>query len=433
MTDFTYLPADLWRDIAKFLSPKDHQALLLASQFFNGKVAIASSLLQPHYNRLYALDPSLPALLPNDNAKATIFFRKAAEKILACQNQEVKHLRKIPDDCLVNLHLEQATIEQLEKNSLILDEINSRIIINEINKNKTSSKLILDAIRLTRFPIKTLSGVDKESYIKKLGALDIISIISEIDLHAYFETLTELDINDNYMQSIDLTTLDKLSTLNCTCNNSLESLKLSNNLKTLNAPYNHLKVLDLSYCDSLETILCNQNQIEKIYFPKNGRILTLICDKNKIKSLDLSGLNGLANERLNIDFNPLEELCLEGVDPFIQKQYSRFQTELLFKKLLKNFHDAEKKQEIIQTMGPRYSYANCLKYLGFMQTSTIASEQLISAVVSATSFLPSYSVSSKEVVMDLEQENNLSHSNPLKRERDEDDADSSERPVKKRK
>lgn len=419
MTDFTYLPADLWRDIAKFLSPKDHQALLLTSHFFQNNVASASILLQPLYNRLHVLDPSLPVLLPNDNVKATICFRKAAEKVLAFQNEEVKYLQgnsfrvsKMPNDCLEKLHLGSATLEQLEENSLVLDEINSRIIREKISENKSGKNLDLGLCGLTRFPT---------------------SLIAEHDNHIYFKELTSLNLLSNYIKKLDLSSLDNLIKLDCSVNHVLESVKMPNNVTQLLCSVNKLKFLDVSNCDKLEILFCDTNQLESIYFPKNGKIKTLQCQKNKIKILDLSRLMDLAYENLNFDFNPLEELYLEGCNPFVQQQFEAFQTKLLFNKLLKNFHDAEKKQEIIQTMGPRYSYANCLKYLGFMQTSTIASEQLISAVVSATSFLPSYSVSSKEVVMDLEQENNLSHSNPLKRERDEDDADSSERSVKKRK
>lgn len=227
-----------------------------------------------------------------------------------------------------------------------------------------------------------------------------------------YRSLQDLTVSLNHINVI--TGPNDCGKSDCIVNRVLESLKIPNKLAILNCSVNNLKFLDLSQCHELEMLLCDDNKLESIIFPKNGKISTLISQKNKLKILDLSGLVHLRNETLNIDSNPLEELYLEGTDRFIQNAYNRYQTGLLFKKLEKILHDFDKKQIIIKELGDRYTYFNCLKHLGLNQTAIIFSEQVTETVSSVSNFLPSFmSLGTEE---SMETEKNLP---PLKREREE--------------
>lgn len=414
MTDNNHLLVDFWRTVGNnYLSLNDFKNLMSVNKAFNQFIPFQNANLQFAYARLCALDMSLPILLPADNVQATLFFRQAAEKILNRQKDEIKYLQggqfranNMPEDCMNQFYLETATIEQLENNSAILDEINCKIIRKEIDKDASMTILVLQSAGLTRFPQ---------------------SIIEEPNYKAYFEALTSLDLSINYIKNLNVSTLNNLTKIDCSVNHVLEAIKVPNNIKKVICSTNKIKFLDLSLCSELEMVMCNENQIIAIDLPQNGKIFSLHCQRNKLKSLDLGGLVHLNNATLNFDYNPLEYLGLQGIDPFIQKQYNGYQTKLLFEFLSKNLHENDKKQMAIKELGSnRYTYANCLQYLGFQQTARIFSASLREFASSATYFLPSFMMSKKDEAMEIEK--NLP---PLKRERDEEEEPGN--PSKKRK
>lgn len=397
MTDFTYLPNDLWREVAKFLSPKDYKALLLVSQFFNTKVSTTACFLQPVYNRLYALDPSLPALLPIDEINAMNCFCTAAEKILARHQVEVEYLQggmyapnKMPSEYLEKLHLRSATIEQLEENSAILDEVNSQIIRTNIDAAMTSTNLGLQFSRLTRFP---------ESLIKE-------PIYAE-----YFKKLTSLDLTSNNIQNFDFSSLDKLTTLDCSLNN-LQSFKIPSSLTDFMCAHNCIQELDLSKLNQLTALYCNNNLLQSLILPKGNNLVRLNCSKNKLQTLDLSHRTAL--NALCIDFkeNPLEDLNIEGTSAGVQYRFSNFETKLLFKQLEKHFFDNNKRQESVARLGERANYSSCLWHLGFMKTNLIFCEPLIGF---AAPLIFSPTNSAEQPSLKRERDENEEPGNPIKR------------------
>ena len=75
------------------------------------------------------------------------------------------------------------------------------------------------------------------------------------------------------------------------CNNNLlMSLeRLPGSLLYLDVDHNYLKTLDLSKTPYLEEIHCNDNRLENIlHLPQN--ITKLYCEQNQLQKLDVSGL-----------------------------------------------------------------------------------------------------------------------------------------------
>ena len=74
MTDTTaatnttlWLPEDVWTLIASFLDNNDLARFRQVRPLFN-RIGSHAMVLQPLYNRLYAMDKTLPAVLPQEGA-----------------------------------------------------------------------------------------------------------------------------------------------------------------------------------------------------------------------------------------------------------------------------------------------------------------------------------------------------------------------------
>jgi len=95
MTDSTqpWLSNELWTAIASFLDEQDLARFRQVCKA-NQLIGTQSSLLQPLYNRLYAMDKSLPPVLPVKNEEAFAAFTKAFLKIQTRQEEEIAYLRE---------------------------------------------------------------------------------------------------------------------------------------------------------------------------------------------------------------------------------------------------------------------------------------------------------------------------------------------------
>jgi gliding motility-associated-like protein len=148
------------------------------------------------------------------------------------------------------------------------------------------------------------------------GVLDNYVLTSNIDtLHELFiegqsiEDLTgiedfvgmeHLQVNDNLISSIDVTTLSELVTLSID-NNSLSSLNLSQNarLENLFCRSNNLTSLHVGSNPLLSFLDIRGNQIPSIGLNTNTQLKLFYCDDNPITTLDLSQNGILLNLRMN--------------------------------------------------------------------------------------------------------------------------------------
>lgn len=92
---------------------------------------------------------------------------------------------------------------------------------------------------------------------------------------------------------------------------SLAGIECFRNLKELDAKSNDLSTLDLSYNTELETVRLSNNRLTSLTLPKRDEGLHILeCGKNRLTSLDLSGLDDL--ERVDASDNLLTSINVTG-------------------------------------------------------------------------------------------------------------------------
>ena len=123
--------------------------------------------------------------------------------------------------------------------------------------------------------------------------------------------LEELWCYDNNLSALDLSNCTSLTDLECEFNR-LNTLNLTNtpNLEFLYCNYNDLDSLNLIDCPALEYLYCGNNNLENISLAQNPNLKTLDCSKNYIGSLDLSNNQDLTS--LNCGYNHLSSLDLRN-------------------------------------------------------------------------------------------------------------------------
>lgn len=128
----------------------------------------------------------------------------------------------------------------------------------------------------------------------------------------YFPNLEYLNCSGLLLTSLDVSENTKLETLICS-NNQLERLDVSANpeLDYLDCSGNQLTELDLRSNRMLVILDCRNNRLEKLELGANETLTTLACQMNQLESLDVSTSKGLktlycydnAIEKLNLGKN----------------------------------------------------------------------------------------------------------------------------------
>jgi hypothetical protein len=323
MTDSTSiysLPEELINLIGQFLTPEELAQFRQICKLFY-KVGAESSLLQPHYNRLRALDPSLPAQLPRQNAPQA--FKEAFEKIRAAQLSEINYLSSHHDATqhpYLNRPLSPIiSLEQLEERSAELDKINSDIIrpIIDTNLNQANNHILnLSDKGITRSP----------------GSLIKIAAYAE-----FWKNLTELIFTDNQLTTLHLEDLTALQELTCD-NNNLTSLILKGltALEYLDCSENELTKLDLQDLKALKKLYCTDNEFTRLNLQGLKKLKNLNCGNNKLINLDLNGLTAL--KTLICLNNPLSSINIQALPALRSINFNNC------KKLKKIFCDGDLKK-----------------------------------------------------------------------------------------
>ncbi len=266
-----WLPEDIWAFIACFLDNDDlakFRQLCKTTQFVGSHAAI----LQPLYNRLYAIYDTLPPLLPQESTLSA--FKQAFEKIQIRQQFEISYLTVHHSNLMAKAEnaqvLEENTTVSLKSSEAInalLDKINSEIIKAKIDLNST--RLDISSACITRLPV---SLFQTEGYTN------------------FWQNLTYLN-----------------------CDNNL--------LTTLNV--HELAALRLLYCDN--------NQLTTLNVQGLAALRVLYCDNNQLTTLNVQGFVFL--RWLHCDNNPLKTLILTGVHPVTKNRYGELERSLLLNPL----------------------------------------------------------------------------------------------------
>lgn len=275
----------IWIEIARFLDNADlakYRQLCTFTQLVGSHVVI----LQPLYNRLYAIDNTLPAALSQEGT--LLAFQQAFKKIQARQQSEIAYLTRHhpaliakPDYVKTFLESTSLTLTSLEIREGVLDKMNREIIEEKINLN--SHYLDLDMAYITRLPI---SLFQVEIYLD------------------FWQNLTHLSCKCNQLTTLNVQALTALQFLNC-C-------------------YNHLTELNVQGLAMLERLDCYRNQLTELNVQGLAELKDLDCSNNPLKTLILEGVHVTTKKKYadlekNLRFKQLspssDEAIAEGISP----------------------------------------------------------------------------------------------------------------------
>ena len=396
MTDSTttyveglWLPSEIWITIASFL---DYEDLAIFRQLC--KITQSITILQSLYNRLYHMDSTLPALLPQEDA--AVAFKQAFEKIQSRQQFEIAYLTEQhpllmakPEYMQVLQENTTASLKSLEAVNAILDKINSEIITAQINVNRPS--LYLDKTHITRLPVALFQAEGYVHFWQNLTNLYCrYNQLTTLNVQG-LKMLEELYCSNNQLTTLDVQGLVALRLLHIDCN-KLTSINMQGltALKELWCEYNQLTALNVQGLLALQWLVCSYNPLTELNMHGLAVLWCLSCGHNKLTILNVQGLAAL--KRLECEDNPLKTLILTGVHMNTKNKYAELEKTLLFNEL-SQVESPENRQAIILRLGAdNYTHENCLKYcpdyaatlFAFDFANTLAS----SALSQASAFLP---------------------------------------------
>ena len=413
-----YMPRDIWAVIANYLDTHEFLAFKQVCKYFNALDA-ENSILQPLYNRLRALDETLPALLPKENALD--FFKSSFKKIQTRQQEEIAYLTQHHPDLMkehenvVKANSSAKTLKSLEENNTILDAVNLCVIKKEIlHKYQTwDNSLYLNEIHITRLVLKRDNFTEKN------------------DITYFLNECFKIECTKNLLTNInkkDLTACSKLHTINC-ADNKIISLNLENypEIKTLCCSNNQLTTLKLS--KEIFALNCQNNQLATLDIP--GKLYWLECSNNPLSGLDLTALSTL-EEILDfikkISDMPSKKPPTSAEVEETTTAYIEMETQLLFTLLALTTTPAQSKSAAIIRLGERYNRENCLTH-GVEYHEPINSNS--STVV--TAYASAFSANSSSSAANAQQKRALEENKPEANEKPEDqDKDKNGEPEAKR-
>ena len=253
-----------------------------------------------HTLRIGSSNISLSSFKNNTGLKNFTFFALEDEPIDFSNNTLLEKL-SVTGGGNINLsqckNLTDLYLTSNSSNTINLQQFNSlKNVVLEVCKNITSINLSscqsLDSLYL--------SGIDtKELYLD-------ISNCKNLRFH-YLNVgnLTKLNASGSSIKDF---IYQDISSMHNPLKWNLTSLNMSNctSLISLLCNKNKIKEIDVSGCTSLTTLSCSENYVEDLKMSNNKALTTLYCDNNNLKKLDLSACPALT--MLTCTNNNLENL-----------------------------------------------------------------------------------------------------------------------------
>ena len=180
-----------------------------------------------------------------------------------------------------------------------LDE-NATNYNNSADTNGNGEIELSEALAITGLNMQTLPSHPNPTYIQSLDGLQ------------YFTNIKKLNVLGNHIQSLNVTALSYLETLQCS-NNQLNTINVSGltNLYDLKCYNNLISAIDTSGLTSLETLWCMDNNISTIDVASLTSLQNLWISGNNLTSLNLTDLSQLTI--LLCSFNNISQLNINGL------------------------------------------------------------------------------------------------------------------------
>jgi Leucine-rich repeat (LRR) protein len=175
---------------------------------------------------------------------------------------------------------------------------------NQLTSIDVSHNTLLQGLNVSNNELSSLD-ISSNPYLQYVNAWE--NKITTFTSHARNTELTSLRLDDNLLNSLDVSNLINLESLNCS-NNSLSSLNLlsNTNLNYLECANNNLASLDLHKNTKLTDLRCNDNGLNTLNLSSNPKISILNCSNNNLTSLDLATHTDLSY--VNIHGNDIASL-----------------------------------------------------------------------------------------------------------------------------
>ena len=139
------------------------------------------------------------------------------------------------------------------------------------------------------------NGILNDDYVTtaNISGVTVLSVnnlaISDLTGIEDFISLTDLNVQDNLLMSIDVSQNTALTSLNCS-NNQLTTIDISQNTALIAFLCNNTQLtsLDVSFNTALLSLYCNNNQLTSLDVSQNTGLLALYCENNQLTTLDVS-------------------------------------------------------------------------------------------------------------------------------------------------
>lgn len=202
----------------------------------------------------------------------------------------------------------------------IEDEMFKRYCLDEFDRSPRDGKLSLKEVR-------GVTALD----VKGLGLTSLVGI-------EYFSNLNELDCSTNSLESIDVSKNKNLLVLNCSYNESLANIDVSENilltdltlwnvnlknidirqntaLRLLVVSNNPIGTLDVSANRELDYLNCNETGLTHLDVGNNVKLRSLYCANNQLSTIDVNKNTSLGllwcDNNLLVNINLLQNPELE--------------------------------------------------------------------------------------------------------------------------
>ncbi|MGE3318567.1 MAG: hypothetical protein AB7I18_04660 [Candidatus Berkiella sp.] len=336
------LPLSVWSMVSTYLtSPIDFNSFIRASKLFlsSGTKPLATRMneaISPQnhllcaalYRRLCAIDVSLPQQFVTQDPITE--YATALAKVQQAQEQEIVHLSKnhaalVKKYYDVKALIKLTTLARLEAINQILDSINSEIITS-VDSFGQGNSLDLSEVGITRMPSSLIANPQYQVYFQSLRELNCNNNFIRALRLANLPALAIFDIEENLLCFLQLHNLPALSDIRLLNNKLAGELDLTafSSLTDVSVHANQLTRLNVKGLQLLNLLDCSYNELTEL-FVDSPAIADLNCMMNELQKLEVTHVTHLTSHVDDTDPN------VQGLSVYANPEHMQFSPNLLAK------------------------------------------------------------------------------------------------------